>query len=243
MADYRDSLYEKYFQNQAGRRLVGDLRAHIQEHWLHLEKEILPLIHTDKNQRILDMGCGYGELLMLLEAKGYKNTVGIDISIEQIEKAKEMGLSNVVVMDAFDYLAHNRGGFDIIIGIDIIEHFNPNELLKLLDLIRLALKPGGKAIFRTPNMDAPFTSTYAYGDFTHQSFMNYSSAMQLFSSAGYEKVEVLPSYIAVKGFMKELFRKVIWGLVVLQSKLILFGSGKSTQGVHFTPNIIIRVKK
>ena len=50
--------------------------------------------------------------------------------------------------------------------MDIIEHFTKNELVELLSLIKNKLNPGGKAIFRTPNLDAPLTTVFANGDFT-----------------------------------------------------------------------------
>ncbi len=244
MADFRDTLYEKYFQTQNGRRHnSANLKQKIQDNWLQLEGEILPLLPQNKDLRILDLGCGYGELLMLLNAKGYKNTEGIDISPQQIEMAKELNVPNVQVADAFAYLESQKNAFDVITGIDIIEHFSKDELVRLLGLIREALKPNGIAIFRTPNMDAPFTSTYAFGDYTHQSFLNLSSAEQLFNSLSFSRVEVLDSYIKVKGALKEAIRKIAWFKVVLFSKLILFASGKSTKGVLFTPNLIIKVVK
>lgn len=244
MADFRDTLYEKYFQTQNGRRHnSANLEQKIKDNWLQLEGEILPLLPQNKDQRILDLGCGYGELLMLLNEKGYKNTEGIDISPQQIQMAKELGVQNVQVADAFAYLDSQKNTFDVITGIDIIEHFSKDELVKLLGLIKSALKPNGTAIFRTPNMDAPFTSTYAFGDYTHQSFLNLSSAEQLFNAVGFSRVEVLPSYIKVKGALKETMRKLAWKWITFQAKLTLFASGKSTQGVLFTPNLIIKVQK
>jgi 2-polyprenyl-3-methyl-5-hydroxy-6-metoxy-1,4-benzoquinol methylase len=244
MADFRDTLYEKYFQTQNGRRHNNaNLEQKIKDNWLQLEHEILPLIPAKKDLRILDLGCGYGELLMLLNSKGFTQTEGIDISPQQIEMAKELNVPNVQVADAFAYLGSQKNAIDIITGIDIIEHFSKDELVKLLALIKEALKPGGIAIFRTPNMDAPFTSTYAFGDYTHQSFLNYSSAEQLFNSIEFSRVEVLPSFIKVKGALKEILRKLVWKWVTFQSKLTLFASGKSTKGVYFTPNLIIKVTK
>ncbi|MDQ3073736.1 MAG: class I SAM-dependent methyltransferase [Bacteroidota bacterium] len=203
----------------------------------------MPIISRTPDSHVLDIGCGYGELLMLLNAKGFTNTSGIDISPQQIELAKELNVPNVQVADAFTYLYTQKNTFDLITGIDIIEHFSKDELVRLLSNIKHSLKEGGIAIFRTPNMDAPFTSTYAFGDFTHQSFLNYSSAEQLFRSIGFSDVQVLPSYIKVKGKFRELLRKVIWKYVTLHSKLVLFATGKSTKGVYFTPNLLIKIRK
>jgi 2-polyprenyl-3-methyl-5-hydroxy-6-metoxy-1,4-benzoquinol methylase len=193
MADFRDKLYEKYFQNQSGRRLNKELTEKIKEDWKQLSGEILPLLPANKNSSILDIGCGYGDLLMLLDQSGYKNCRGIDISPEQVETAKSLGLNNVEVANVFEYLAVHPAGFDCITGIDIIEHFSKDELVHLLELVKSALKENGIAIFRTPNMDGLLSSVYAYGDYTHQCLLNYSSAMQLGLSVGFQSATVLPS--------------------------------------------------
>ena len=243
MADFRETLYEKYFETQSGRRLSSSLKQRLLEGHAQLKKEILPLLPKEKTPQVLDIGCGFGEFLLFLKSQGYSNIQGIDISPDQIAQAKELGLENVRVADVFDFLASHKNQFDVITGIDIIEHFDKNELLRLLKLVKEALKPGGTSVFRTPNMDAPFTSTFAFGDYTHQSFLNYSSAQQIFTAAGFEAVEVLPSFIQVRPALKEFIRKIFWGLLTMESRLILFASGKSAKGVYFTPNLLIKVRR
>jgi len=42
-----------------------------------------------KEDKILDVGCGYGRTLNELYSKGYKNLCGIDFSNKMIERGKE----------------------------------------------------------------------------------------------------------------------------------------------------------
>ncbi|MBW8049029.1 MAG: methyltransferase domain-containing protein [Cytophagales bacterium] len=251
-ADLRNKFYKNYFINQVSRLGGKDIHKKLNEDHLQLKNEIIPLLPANKNIRILDIGCGYGGLLLLLQQSGYKNTEGIDISEEQVKIAKELGLKNIKQTDMVAYLESNNDKFDVIIGIDIIEHFNKPELISLLEKIKRSLKTkseiqnqeskvenGGMAIFRTPNTDAPFGSTYYFGDYTHESFLNYSSAEQLFLSLGYQQVRILPSYIRVKGLIKNLIRSFLWFFVVLACKIVLFASGKGTKTVLLTPNLII----
>ena len=242
MADFRDKLYEQYYNSQSGRRLNKSLADKIKENHFQLSHELLHLMPAEKSAAILDIGCGYGEWLMLLHENGYIQTQGIDISAEQVETAHSLGLNNVHVADVFDYLKNNPSTFDCITGIDIIEHFSKEELVRLLELIRTSLKPAGIAIFRTPNMDGIFASVYAYGDFTHSCLLNYSSTMQLGIACGFKKVDVLPSFVYVSGFFKELMRKILWWYFKLYARLVLFSSGRSTQGVLLTPNLILVVR-
>ena len=132
---------------------------------------------------------------------------------------------------------------DIIVGIDIIEHFSKDEVMELLAACKRHLKPGGTVLFRTPNMDAPLSSVYAHADFSHELFLNKSSALQLFRAAGFDQVEVFPSLIYNQSAPKELARKMLWSWILFKKKLMLFASGRTWAQVVFSPNLIIRAKR
>lgn len=123
--------------------------------------------------------------------------------------------------------------------MDIIEHFTKDELVELLQLIQSKLKKGGMAIFRTPNMDAPIATAFAIGDFTHENYLNASSAEQVMLSCGFVDVNVKPSFMRVNGFLKEGIRSILYRLLSLRLKLQLFATARSTQKVLFTPNLLI----
>ena len=97
-------------------------------------------------------------------------------------------------------------------------------------------------IFRTPNLDAAFGNMFANGDFTHENYMNKNSATQLMMAMGFKNVEVLPSYLVVKGFLKEMIRKIVWQLFLVKYKIELFASARSHKKIVFTPNMIIVAK-
>ena len=138
-----------------------------------------------------------------------------------------------------NYLNDSSEKYDLIFGMDIIEHFTKNELVELLSLIKNKLNPGGKAIFRTPNLDAPLTTVFANGDFTHENYMNASSAQQVCLACGFNAVQVVESSVKIQNPLKELIRKFIWFGLKQKLKMTLFATGRSTQNVIFTPNMII----
>ena len=236
----RKVLYANYHTTQSGRASLTSAEALFLREKRQFESEILPLLQSvSKSARIFDMGCGSGSLLKGLKEAGYTNVIGMDLSEEQVTMAHEFGVSEVVLGDAMQFFRSSEEQFDVITGMDIIEHFTKDELVELLQLIQSKLKKGGMAIFRTPNMDAPIATAFAIGDFTHENYLNASSAEQVMLSCGFVDVNVKPSFMRVNGFLKEGLRGIFYRLLSLRLKLQLFATARSTQKVLFTPNLLI----
>lgn len=240
---YRKVLYQDYFVTQSGRGVEEALEAKLAAEKDQLEQEIIPLLPKDRSVKILDIGCGYGSLIYYLKKQGYQNLSGIDVSEGQVKVAHELGITEVMQGDLISFLLEHKNSFDVILGIDIIEHFSKDELVDLISLIHEALTPEGMALFRTPNLDAPFASIFANGDFTHENFLNAYSANQVFTSCGFSHVEVIASHLQVQGFLKEIIRKIVWAGFVFFARLLLFASARSSRYVLFSPNMLIRTRK
>ena len=238
--EYRKVLYANYHTTQSGRASLTSAEALFLREKRQFESEILPLLQSvSKSARIFDMGCGSGSLLKGLKEAGYTNVIGMDLSEEQVTMAHNFGVSEVVLGDAMQFFRSSEEQFDVITGMDIIEHFTKDELVELLQLIQSKLKKGGMAIFRTPNMDAPIATAFAIGDFTHENYLNASSAEQVMLSCGFSNVRVVPSFMRVNGFLKEGLRGILYRLLSLRLKFQLFATARSTQKVLFTPNLLI----
>ena len=238
--EYRKVIYSNYFTQQSSRFTGTDEGAFRKWEAAHLRREIVPLIPAAKNSSILEIGCGSGTLLGTLKQHGYHSVTGIDLSEEQIRKAHRAGITEAVVADAFDFLKTKPNHFDCIILLDVVEHFTKTELVELLSLIFQALKPGGSVIARTMNMDSPIASVFAFGDFSHDVFLNKSSATQLFIACGLSRIEVLPGYISSTNIVKAFFQNWFWAAMWVQRRLWLFASGMSSQHVLLSPNLIVR---
>ncbi|MDC1395547.1 class I SAM-dependent methyltransferase, partial [Bacteroidia bacterium] len=128
---------------------------------------------------------------------------------------------------------------DIIVGLDILEHFTKDELIEFLLNVKKCLNPGGKAIFRTPNMDAPQTSLYAYGDVSHEVFLNKSSALQVTSAVGFGNVKVFGGLLRNTNPIKEFIRKIGWWKYKTFKKVVLFCTARTWHNVVFEPNLLI----
>lgn len=240
MYKYRETFYKRYFSSQVGKANPAAFKAVFEEQKWFFSHEIIPHFPENKSIKILDIGCGNGSMLAAAKEKGYTDVMGIDISPEQVEIANKLGVTEVLYGNLNDLIHDRNETFDLISGMDIIEHFSKDELTELVLNLKKILNPGGLLIFRTPNMDAPLTSVFSYGDFTHECLLNKSSALQLMNSCGYSKSEVSASLIKVRNPIKELIRKILWSAAKFNLKVSLFASGRTWHQVVFTPNIIIK---
>lgn len=110
-------------------------------------REVLKLLETfNKEQRLLEVGCGNGRLLVAIVELGF-DAVGIDVSSEAIARCHEKGLRAECV-DVGEGIPYDEQ-FDICVSVEVIEHIlDPYHFLAQ---INKSLKPGGLAILTTPN--------------------------------------------------------------------------------------------
>ena len=237
MLKYRDAIYNNYFTNQVNKQ-AREYESMLAEQASHNGAELLHLLPSNHDACIVDLGCGFGTFVKPAVDAGYNNVTGYDISEEQVKVANELGMDNVHRSSIEDYFAKNEKA-DVIVGLDIIEHFTKDELIEFLLNVKKCLNPGGKAIFRTPNMDAPQTSVYAYGDISHEVFLNKSSALQVTSAVGFGKVEVFGGLVRNTNPLKEMIRKIGWWKYKTFRKIVLFCTARTWHNVVFEPNLLI----
>ncbi len=96
--------------------------------------------------RVLDVGCGTGEISAEIQRAGYK-VIGIDFSPVAIEIATKEGLTCEVV-DVDEGLPFNDNEFDVVWATDVIEHvFDPIFVLKEVNRV---LVPNGILLATIP---------------------------------------------------------------------------------------------
>lgn len=131
----------------------------------------LPLIEPLKqlypDTSVVDLGCGRGEWLELLDENGFV-PLGVDQDAQMLRSAEELNL-NVIQGDAIEYLKHlPDDSVALVSGFHIAEHL-PFEILS--DLIFHALrvlKPAGLLILETPNPENIAVGSHTfYIDPTH----------------------------------------------------------------------------
>jgi cyclopropane fatty-acyl-phospholipid synthase-like methyltransferase len=237
MLKYRDTIYNNYFTNQVN-KLDIDHMAMLEEQTLHNKRELVHLLPENKDAKIVDLGCGFGTFIKPAIDAGYVNISGYDISEEQVKIAHKLGLKNIHCMSIEDYFAKGDK-VDVLMGLDIIEHFTKDELIDFLTQAKSCLNPGGKIILRTPNMDAPQTSVYAFGDISHETLLNKSSALQVMRSIGFNNIDVRGGLIRNQNPVLEVIRKIGWWKYTMFKKIILFCTARTWHNVVFEPNLLI----
>ena len=113
---------------------------------------------NSRSLKILEIGCGTGEISNYLAINTNGQIKGIDICKPFIDIAKkEFNHSNLEyeVKDFFDYLSQENEKFDYIVGNGILHHLY-NNLDDSLNTLNKMLKSKGKIIFMEPNIYNPY---------------------------------------------------------------------------------------
>lgn len=125
------SIYDLY-QSLVGSRAARD----------RLFKTYAPLREGTK---LLDIGCGTGELLEYLPA--YIEYTGIDVNPLYIELAHkkygDRGHFELIDVNNIERLALPKGSFDVVVLYGVLHHLDDGEVHRVLSFARSMLKEGG----------------------------------------------------------------------------------------------------
>jgi O-antigen chain-terminating methyltransferase len=158
-------------------------------------KVYLPLLEEAKvgtsDFPILDVGCGRGEWLELLRESGYTAT-GLDHNRVMVDYCRSREFE-VVEGDVIAYLRTLPDlSLGAVTGFHIIEHLPFPILIKLFNEVVRVLKPGGLAIFETPNpKNIVVGACNFYADPTHKNPLFPDTIQFILDSQGLSKVKIL----------------------------------------------------
>jgi 2-polyprenyl-3-methyl-5-hydroxy-6-metoxy-1,4-benzoquinol methylase len=156
----------------------------------------LKFCRTD-NPRFLDIGCGNGRNLEILEKLGLsrQNLYGLEINNETVDKLKEQGFN--AFLGAAEEAAlqlKNEEPFDLIVILQVLEHVKDPDLV-MKSLAHL-LKPQAVLVVETPNVDSLdcnlFKKRYwgGYHFPRHWYLFNKESLAKLGAKAGLQVISV-----------------------------------------------------
>jgi len=185
LEDQRIDAFYLAFENQfrGSRELISQRLLHYLP-WIEAVKKNLP------DATGVDIGCGRGEWLELLKENGIAAS-GVDMNARMAAQCQSFGL-DVECGDGIAYLrnlpANSQG---ILSGFHIVEHLPLGLFLELIQQAFRVLRPGGVAIFETPNPAVKQVSTYSFFfDPTHRNPVPSELLCFTATHAGFSKTHV-----------------------------------------------------
>ncbi len=142
------------------------------------------------SEPVLDLGCGRGEWLQLLQESGIA-AVGVDSNPSMVQCCLDAGLQ-ASVGDGLAYLQglpdHSLAG---LTAFHVIEHVPLDVLVRLIDEARRVVRPGGIVLFETPNPENLIVGACNfYTDPTHRNPLPPALVAFLLEARGFIRVEI-----------------------------------------------------
>jgi len=115
-------------------------------------QHIIKKLNIKPNQKILDIGCGWGSLAMDIAKSAQCEVTGITLSENQfnycVKKAKELNLENQLTFKLMDYRELNEK-FDRIVSVGMFEHVGRKFYNKFFKQIDNLLDKDGVSLIHT----------------------------------------------------------------------------------------------
>lgn len=99
---------------------------------------------TRKDIKVIDIGCGGGDLIIFLQNLGFKDVCGVDIDEDAISACRGKGLTEVEKIDNLcDFLKTKTKRYALIFAREVIYYFPRTEIAQYLKAVRESLADDG----------------------------------------------------------------------------------------------------
>lgn len=132
----------------AWQRTIGLLLYLLPARRASLDRSVMGL-RAQPGGRLLDVGCGNGQLLTRLRALGWQ-VEGVEVDPAAVAQARASGLE--VRLGSLEAQQYPPNHFDVITMSHVIEHVH--DPAGLLRECRRVLHPGGRLVVTTPNLNS-----------------------------------------------------------------------------------------
>ncbi len=113
-------------------------------------EHILKKLNLKEGETLLDIGCGWGELITSAAKKYKVKAMGITLSAEQLEKVKERikneGLEDLVEVQLVDYRELKNRTFDKVVSVGMLEHVGQDHLKEYFASVNNLLNDKGVSL-------------------------------------------------------------------------------------------------
>jgi cyclopropane-fatty-acyl-phospholipid synthase len=155
-------------------------------------------LRLSPGERLLDIGCGWGSLVLHAAARHGVRAVGVTLSAAQAEYASERvrraGLAGRVEVRLADYRELRDEPFDKVASVGMYEHVGRSQLDGYVTRVRALLRPGGlflnhgiARLHSDPPAGDTFISRYVFPDGELHPVTDVMASMQ---EAGFEVRDV-----------------------------------------------------
>ena len=238
-----DDLTRAYYATTArrGHRASAD---HYDTCATGLRRRLRAWLPEDKSTPSIDLACGCGELMYLLEREGFVNTCGVDLCAEEVDQAKSFVRGELVVADVLDFLrGREDGSAGFITALNLIEHLKKDAARELLVEARRVLRPGGTLVAIVPNALSPFGASTRYWDLTHEIAFTPNNFHQLAALTGFSPRvdfrECGPEPHGLKSSIRYLLWQALRGAVASWYLIEV----ASTRGGIYTMDMMVRLHR
>ncbi len=127
-------------------------------------------LHLKEGETLVDIGCGWGGMLLYAARRYGVKCLGCTLSAHQAEYAKkrvtEEGLGGNITILLEDY-RNIKGQFDKFVSIGMFEHVGKSLISTFIDRTKAMLKPGGIGLLHTIGKERntpfdPWTMKYVF---------------------------------------------------------------------------------
>ncbi|NQT04165.1 MAG: class I SAM-dependent methyltransferase [Planctomycetes bacterium] len=116
---------------------------------------MLHLLNIKRDEQVLDVGCADGAMMVYCGLLGAR-VWGVDIALEAVQQANQyldkFKIEGEAIQADARELKFSENHFDKVISADFFEHLSYKDKVSVLQEIKRVLKPGGRAVIKTPNL-------------------------------------------------------------------------------------------
>lgn len=159
--------------------------------------------------RVLDIGCGLGELLEQIDAR--HDRIGLDPSERAVQATRELaGAEAIRGTLSPDLFAPSS--LDVAVAHHVIEHLD--DPIAFVRLVAHLLVPGGLFVVGTPNFASPAARLFGMRfrllhDPTHVSLFSDDSLMRLLRDTGFRVVRVEYPFFGTRFATDEAWQRML----------------------------------
>lgn len=145
--------------------------ATLNEAQLAKKRHLAAKLLVSENEKLLDIGCGWGGLGLYMARVLKANVTGVTLSQEQYgianQRAKDMGLGDKAKFLLQDYRLLNDQ-FDKIVSVGMFEHVGIGHFTEYFDHVKRLLKPNGQFVLHSigrsgaPGPTNPWIAKYIF---------------------------------------------------------------------------------